>query len=486
MSIHMKKSLFSLGLISALAFVGCSSDSDNEGIILPSATAGGQSAGSSSSSSQNQIPDELEYNYEMLYYYYFYAHLDHELSEDVMDYYNSPLLDNYGYSACTIRYTDVCYMYSQMQDPFTRYYDPNYASRVYAMLNETESDVGIGAEIDSVATGGQKALVFSQVYPKSPAEKAGVKANDTLLTIDNTIPNSTKALEALLTGDEGDSIAVEVKRGSDTLTLKIEISTFQIPSVFLNYKDSIPVIHIAEFTNKTVSDSGTYGEFMDALKATEGAKATIIDLRDNPGGDVDQCNSISAELLSKGDTIIIDIETNIDSVLKGNKYEYIPVFDTVTYTAEKDGIGNGRYYVFMASDTSASCAELMLSALTVNRKSPVVGLNSYGKGIGQYVIPTVKNGLALITGLRSMDKNGDVYHTFGIAPDFEIENPDEQLAKAVELAKDPFKIEHTAGYGKENTGNFAKKARAKSNEGFFPKNRKEFYKSLSGALHNKK
>jgi len=484
MSIKMKKNLLGISLISALAFVGCSSDSDNEGIILPSTTAREQVAGSSSS--QDQLSTELEYNYELLNYYYFYAHLDNELSEDIQDYYNSPYQDSYGYSACTIRYTDVCYMYSKMQDRFTRYYDPNYASRVYAMLNESESAVGIGAEIDSVAAGDQGALVFSQVYPKSPAEKAGVKANDTLLTVENTVPGSTKALETLLTGKEGDSVAVEVKRGQDTLAMKIEIAQYQVPTVFVSYKDSIPVIHITEFTSKTVNDSGTYAEFKEALRATEGAKATIIDLRDNPGGDVDQCNSISAELLSNGDTVIIDIETNVDSTFKNGKFNYVQVFDTVTYTATRDGIGKDRYYVFLSSDTSASCAEVLLSAMTVNRKSPVVGLNSYGKGIGQYLLPTVKNGLALITGLRSMDKNGDVYHTFGIAPDFEIEDPDEQLAKAVELAKDPFKIEHTAGYGKENTGNFLKKARPASSEGFFPKNRKEFYKSLSGALHNKK
>ena len=81
---------------------------------------------------------------------------------------------------------------------------------------------------------------------------------------------------------------------------------------------------------------------------------------------------------------------------------------------------------------------------------------TYGKGIGQIVIDsTYRYGLALITALQSFDKNWESYHDLGIVPDFEIDDPDEQLAKAVELAKEGTYI-RTAGYGTRKLNHFSK------------------------------
>lgn len=465
--------LATIGLCAVLgaAITGCTSSNDNEGIVLP----------------PDNIPEELLANHLLLDVFYFYAHQKGELSSNVLDYYNAPLLSDYGYSVCTSEYTDVCYMYHKMSDPFTRYYDPNYAPIIFNMLEESDKQIGVGIQVDSVTVDERSAIVITEVLPKSPAKKAGLEANDTLLAVDQTVPGSLKALSNLLSAEEGDTLVFDVKRGEDTLTIPVEAGDFITPTVYVSYADSIPVIRITEFTSETVSDSGTYGEFVTALKKTEGAKSTIIDLRGNPGGNTDQCNSISAELLNDGDVIIIDIETNVDSIIKNQKRTYFQVFDTVTFTATHDGIGKDRYYVFLADSMSASCAEVMLSAVTVNKRSPIVGQTSYGKGIGQYLLPTYMEGLALITGLRSMDKNGDVYHRVGIVPDFESGIPEEQMAKAVEWAKEMKQTRRTTGYyGSESTGHFAKKARAKDTEVSFPKNRKEFLKQLGGKISIKK
>lgn len=463
-----------LGAVLAAALTGCSSDSDSDGLVLP---------GTSS-----DIPNELKANYLFLNFYYFYAHEKNELSDNILSYYNAPILSSYGRSACTINYTDVCYMYSKMSDPYTRYYDPNYAAKVLAMINESDKDIGIGAILETIGEEGNTALVFTQVYEKSPAQKAGLLENDTLISIDKTIPATEKAALALLSGEEGDIISVEVKRAEDTLAFKIELGEFATPTVYLSYQDSIPVIRITEFDSKTVSDSGTYGEFIQALKKTEGAKSTIIDLRGNPGGDTRQCNSISAEFLDEGDTIIIDIETNMDSTIKNKQLSYFQAFDTIPYITTADGLAKDRYVVFLADTMSASCAEVVLSAVPVNTKSPIVGLISYGKGIGQYVIDnTPDNGLALITGLQSMDKNGNVYHRVGIVPDYESDDSAEQMKVAVEWAKERTKTRRTEGfYGSESTGHFAKKVRAVRTENSFPKNKKEFYQQLGGKLVIKK
>ena len=82
-----------------------------------------------------------------------------------------------------------------------------------------------------------------------------------------------------------------------------------------------------------------------------------------------------------------------------------PIVDTLTWTASEDGIAKGRYFVFLADTGSASCAELMLVGAISNTKSPVVGLTTYGKGIGQSYLGTYANGIAGITSMRMLDKN---------------------------------------------------------------------------------
>ena len=180
-------------------------------------------------------------------------------------------------------------------------------------------------------------------------------------------------------------------------------------------------------------------------------------MRQNPDGDVDQCNKVSGALLSAGDTIIIDVQSIVDTAVIDGRKKVFQAFDTITDINDHDGIGKDRYYILMASDSSASCAETFLSAVSVNKKTPIVGITSYGKGIGQAVLSKKEGiqGLALITALQGVDKNGESYHDLGIVPDFQIFDPAQQMAKAVELAKEGTFI-RTAGYGTEKLNHFSK------------------------------
>jgi C-terminal processing protease CtpA/Prc len=258
---------------------------------------------------------------------------------------------------------------------------------------------------------------------------------------------------------------MELFRESDTVDVKITLDDFYMPTVKTSYVDSVPVIRITEFSAVSVSDSGTYGEFMTALEKTKGAKSTILDLRGNPGGDGDQCYAIAMEMLSKGDTVSINYEADYDSVWKGEKWDYYQVFDTLVYKAPTDGVGNKRYYVLMADTVSASCAELVLAALTANKKSPIVGMLSYGKGIGQMYLSSEAGimGLAMITAFKVRDKNRKSYHDLGFVPDYEISDPQKQMAKAVELAKKRSAV-RTAGYGTTRLGHFSKKSASEKQE----------------------
>lgn len=362
-----------------------------------------------------------------------------------------------GFTEDDYEFPDVSYMYSTLSDNFTNYFSPYIAERILKQLVYSEASAGIGADFQEIietncTTDGlctnSGTLVFKHVYKNGPADKAGVLKGDTLLTIDGTGPRNEqhfRRLEAVF--DAGETVPFAIKRGEDTLNISITFDQYFSPTVFVDMVDSIPVITVTEFTDTTVLVTGTYGEFLDALEETAGAKSTIIDLRGNPGGTVEHCVNMAAEMLPKNDTIITIISHTIDSLTEE------PYIDTTTFITEEDGIGAERYYVILADSNSASCAELMVAGVVSNTKSPVVGQITYGKAIGQSYLETIAGGLTGITSMRLLDKNGQTYQKYGIVPDFEEGDSNKAMQKAVELAKEGT-AQRTQGYGTVDKGHF--------------------------------
>ena len=95
----------------------------------------------------------------------------------------------------------------------------------------------------------------------------------------------------------------------------------------------------------------------------------------------------------------------------------------------------------------------MLVGAISNTKSPVVGLTTYGKGIGQSYLGTYANGIAGITSMRMLDKNKKIYHRYGIEPDYIEGDPDKAMEIAVKLAKERTAV-RTKEYGSVDTGHF--------------------------------
>lgn len=362
-----------------------------------------------------------------------------------------------GFTEDDYEFPDVSYMYSTLSDNFTNYFSPYIAERILKQLVYSEATAGIGADFQEIietncTTDGlctnSGTLVFKHVYKNGPADKAGVLKGDTLLTIDGTGPRNEqhfRRLEAVF--DAGETAPFAIKRGEDTLNISITFDQYFSPTVFVDMVDSIPVITVTEFTDTTVLVTGTYGEFLDALEETAGAKSTIIDLRGNPGGTVEHCVNMAAEMLPKNDTIITIISHTIDSLTEE------PYIDTTTFITEEDGIGAERYYVILADSNSASCAELMVAGVVSNTKSPVVGQTTYGKAIGQSYLETIAGGLTGITSMRLLDKNWGTYQKYGIVPDFEEGDSTRALQIAATLAKE-MQATRTQGYGTVDKGHF--------------------------------
>ena len=460
----------SMALFGIAALISACSDS--------STSSGNTEAATGSSSSA--VPDdpameELEANYELLNLMYIYGPERKDIAESVDVYVGKGTAkdagNKFGEETCTADYYDVCHMYNQLTDPYTRYYDPVLTEDLLPSLEESDEDISIvGVETMSYDEDG---YYFEVTYVSDEAKKGGIQVGDILL--------GYGVYYAYSDSTDGKPVKLKATRDGKDVEVSVVLTMEKQSTVLYHYEpvgteDSIPVIRIKEFDSKTVGEGGTFEEFAKALKKTEGSKATIIDLRDNGGGDTEHCNAASAEFLSKGDTVTIEIEADMDAVVKDGETKLVQVIDTAAIVAEKDGSAKDRYVVMLADGGSASCAELMLSAIAVNKKAPIVGELTFGKQIAQSIITEsalegldsvpdafkAPKGIAFITSTIGYDKDWKSFQDVGIIPDYEIKGSRvEQMKKAVELAAEG-KAKRTAGYGTEPLGHFEKSASAGS------------------------
>lgn len=429
--IRKRISIIALATIAILEFSACTTDSITDLY---------------NEISSNKGTPEFRQNYK--YLFYLYNDKDKYLGnpESYLGKVNTEALLNQG---IPWDYHDIYYMYSQMNDPYTYYVDPSRSMNLLSTWTSSEQKFDAGFELDSSYI--PEKYVIKKVIEKSPADKAGIKAGDEIVEIEGVVPATNTLFNRLSVASEGDVITYTIKRDSINLTVPVYITPYNIPTVELSFKDSIPVIKITEFTSTTSNDSGTYGEFIRYLRATENYKTTIIDLRNNGGGEINQCIAMSQALLSKGDTAISLLTAIADTIHQKQ------TFELTHYINDRDGLFKDRYFVFLANEYTASCSEMMLASVTSNKRSPIVGSTTYGKGIGQTSFLTRSYALVSITNIKALDKQGNTYHKFGIVPDFAISDDELALNTAVALAKDQTYM-RTAGYGTVNTGHFAKAA----------------------------
>ncbi len=333
--------------------------------------------------------------------------------------------------------TDYYYtyaMYETLSDNFTYYIPPEFALDYMNTFgfDGPEVEVGLGLLVS-------ENLKVRSVFPESPASNAGMLRGDSIIAVDSVNISKKETFDLLTNKSLGDSVELTVLRDTAELSFKLAMAEIVAPTVFVDSIKDVPYIQITTFSSETYSGNSTYTEFLKALKQTQGAAATILDLRGNLGGDIDMCVNVTSELLSANDTILMFRE-------KGSEG-----FDSVTYKADKDGLGASRYYVVLANEETASCSEMLIAAVTTNKQFPVIGSNTFGKGIGQYIFITYAYGIASITAMQAFDKNGESYHDLGFAPDYVAEEESEILAKALEFIEVEQKRE--AGFG---TGSGAK------------------------------
>lgn len=471
--IPYKKILFGISAISLLAITGCTTSGDDDldldalsGRVAPEDMGNIQTEDEFNAAWEhlNDYQKEFEWSYEILDFFYLFAHSD-TLEPPGSEWYNqlgprssyigkgSKYLKSRNAQALPSPIVDTYYMFMMMNDKYTTYIDPSYMSfdEVIEDMNEREPGSDLGILVRTAKSETDTALVITQILKGSAAAIEGsLDVNDTIVSMNGIEIYTATHFDLLSTGNIGDDITITAKKNGtgELVEVHLTIVAYTTPTVTYQIIDNIAVISISEFaTENTTSKRGTYGEFLEALEATEGTDATVIDLRGNPGGDAEQCDSVSMAMLPKGS--ILNIQYLPKDTLLEDRQEI--VIDTVI--AEENGVAKDRYFVFVADSASGSCSEYTLASVLVNKNSPLVGQNTYGKGVGYTLMPTYLKGAAIFTVTIAYDKNHETFHMHGIEPDVHIDDHYAMLDTAIAIAKEKT-MTRTAGYGKNITPNY--------------------------------
>ena len=295
----------------------------------------------------------------------------------------------------------------QSLDPYSAYMTPE---SLESMQTETSGEFGgLGIEV------GMEAGVVKVISPidDTPASKAGLKAGDYIVKINNTQVQGKSLMEAveLMRGPVGSSIEITVRRRGEkkALIFNIKREIIEVQSVkFELLEDNIGYIRLTSFNENS---STQIKEKIEKLNKNKNLKGYILDLRNNPGGLLSQAIEISDFFLENGEIV----STRSRQPSENRKW-----------FAKKGDLINSKTLLVLINYGSASASEIVAGALKDHKRAIILGENSYGKGSVQSIIPLKNKGAIRLTIAKYYLPSGKSISGVGITPDIEVaESSDE-------------------------------------------------------------
>ena len=295
----------------------------------------------------------------------------------------------------------------QSLDPYSAYMSP---SMYKEMATETSGEFGgLGIEVS------MEAGVVKVISPidDSPASKAGIKAGDYIVKINNLQEQGKALTEAveLMRGPIGSEINITIRRVGvkKALNFKIKRAVIEVASVKSEIKNkNIGYIRLTSF-NENSSDQ--VKDKINIFKK-KNIKYYILDLRNNPGGLLSQAIKISDFFLDKGE--IVSTKSKKDS-------------ENRRWFAKKGDILDGKTFVVLINYGSASASEIVAGSIKDHKRAILIGERTYGKGSVQSIIPLKNDGAIRLTVSKYYLPSGDSISDVGVMPDFEISEENENF-----------------------------------------------------------
>lgn len=309
-------------------------------------------------------------------------------------------------------------------DPHSQFLDPEEYKE---LRTETEGKFGgLGVEI-SIRDG---LLTVITPIEGTPAWEAGIKAGDRIVKIEDELTKDMTLSDAVkkLRGKPETDITITILREEEYKILEVTITREVIHIQDVKHtqilKDDIGYVRLVEFREDSHAE---FRKALDKLKA-DGAKALILDLRNNPGGLLNVAIKITEEFVPAGEIIVST---------KGRRYSQ----NTETKSNNRD-----HYFdwpmVVLINQGSASGSEILAGALKDNKRAIILGEQSFGKGSVQSVIPLPDGSGLRLTTSKYFTPSGVSIHGTGITPDIIVKRiyPEEEEEEGEEAKeKDPDK-----------------------------------------------
>lgn len=326
-------------------------------------------------------------------------------------------------------------MTAAVGDEYTVYYTAEEMAENDLELNGEYT--GVGLLLQRSADGGVEVI---NVYDASPASEAGILTGDKIIEINGKSligidENEFEAVADEIRGESGTELSLMIERNGEKLRFTLVRGDVVVSNIsWKMLENNIGYIDIVQFGGNVVSG------FQQAKDELADARALIIDLRNNPGGLLDDVVSIADELLDGG---------------------------LIVYMESKDGTREDFYaevgaweipLVVLTNEASASASEILAAAVQENDRGIVVGTVSFGKGIVQTLLTFASDGAGLqYTFARYFTPQGNNIHKIGVTPDIIVENAedfvfdasgnpenDAQLACAIEYLLNQIEISEDA------------------------------------------
>ena len=301
-------------------------------------------------------------------------------------------------------------------DPHSSYFDPKTYADMQVRTEGQYGGVGIVISVEGAAV-----KVVSPI-DDTPASAAGVKAGDTILAVDGKGLQglSLDQVQLLLRGKAGSKVTLTLMRGGadKSFDVKLTRAYIEVEAVKFHREGDVGYIRIPAFNEHT--DSGLQTA-VRTLKKQIGPKLRgyIIDLRDDGGGVLDQAIAVSDDFLEGGE--IVSTRGRDPS-------------DTQRYDAKPGDITDGKPVVVLINRGTASASEIVAGALQDHRRARIVGMQSFGKGSVQTIIPLNggDDGALHLTTARYYTPSGRSIQATGIVPDISVAQGDETNATPAE------------------------------------------------------
>ncbi len=300
----------------------------------------------------------------------------------------------------------------QAIDPYSDYYTPEEASQLYMELMGYFTGIGIYIEKQETY------INIVETIEGANAKEAGLLPGDVIISIDGIDTRDMPLTEAsgLIKGIKGTTVKLGIKRPGVEDILYFEIVRDEViinPVSYKEIEEGIGYIKLNEFSqNAAIETRRALAHFNNV-----GTKKIILDLRNNPGGLLDQAVKIAKEFVPAGP--IVHIREKNSALLTYSSYNDAKVFDLVV----------------LINENSASASEILAGAIRDREAGTLIGKKTFGKGIVQSIIPLENGSLIKMTTAEYLTPKYRSIHGIGIEPDIDVDNVDGtdlQLQRAIE------------------------------------------------------